>query len=745
MALQGWPYTNIHNLNLDWLLCRMKELSKEIQDFTLYVPHFDDRDNSKWNNQYTYEPNTLVLYDNAIYAAKKHVPAGISIADEEYWLKLEDFNLPENPYVIVTPEEYGAVGDGEADDTEAIQRCIDRNPNSIIAFRKPVYNVSDTIYTYGSAGGQLLLLGSSELRFVGTAAQNQPVLQIGHDPFDSGRDSACKIIGGVINANDIAPIGIFVNRPHTVIQDCKIISFSKYGIQVGTDSSNRSLGVSISHAKIFIATASTQGWSNVNDAYGIALLEPDGILNDIDINRCKGGIYQRSGGYLISNVHITAQYRSQQTNIALTYGIYYDPVSPSTPGFDEFTNIYFDNVKYCLYNAVVSKRYISIANGAYYNSGNQQTAIDTAYLMGGQNNGGLSVSGFNAVSANGRTAFMTGDYNYVNLSQSLTRNKEQFNHIRATYDPAIPDYIAPNYYSNGEHFIAFSSAMGGRLPDAGKVLRIGCIIYSKVTNPYHAELNIWGGRHTYKKALIPFNADSTISKPILVDFSYDTQTDFGYVMFGAPEDVVLNGNTYAKADILLKPRNSALPITMSLTLPSGLIFIRTPDSTAYVDAPADISTAFKIGYDATETPSSVAEANAYTDAQLANYVPKSDLPLSIENGGSGQRATITVVLPAESLLKCTSDTGVRVTHWGPIYLVDGRITITDATSDAAGGLVRVIQDVVNLPITRQRRGFTAVNQTKGTVIQLVASSNSILFRASDINIGDSIAINITSD
>lgn len=38
MAFENWPYSNFHDLNLDWILCRMKELHQYVHDNIDAIP-----------------------------------------------------------------------------------------------------------------------------------------------------------------------------------------------------------------------------------------------------------------------------------------------------------------------------------------------------------------------------------------------------------------------------------------------------------------------------------------------------------------------------------------------------------------------------------------------------------------------------------------------------------------------------------------------------------------------------------
>lgn len=104
-----------------------------------YVPVFADP--IEWSSENSYEALTVVMHEGNSYTSKQAVPVGIDIQNETFWVKTFDFNaqlaevssalkLLEDDVneldkdvkslpTILTPEQYGAVGDGTTDDTAA--------------------------------------------------------------------------------------------------------------------------------------------------------------------------------------------------------------------------------------------------------------------------------------------------------------------------------------------------------------------------------------------------------------------------------------------------------------------------------------------------------------------------------------------------------------------------------------------------------------------------------------------------
>ena len=86
-----------------------------------------------------YEPLIIVTYQGNSYTSRQYVPAGIDISNTEYWvltgnfngqiesfrLTLEEINTKIKNTGRVSVKDYGAVGDGIADDSDAIQSALD--------------------------------------------------------------------------------------------------------------------------------------------------------------------------------------------------------------------------------------------------------------------------------------------------------------------------------------------------------------------------------------------------------------------------------------------------------------------------------------------------------------------------------------------------------------------------------------------------------------------------------------------
>lgn len=55
-----------------------------------YVPKFASP--IEWSSDYNYEPLMIVLHDGDTYTSAQFVPAGISITNDDYWVKTADYN-----------------------------------------------------------------------------------------------------------------------------------------------------------------------------------------------------------------------------------------------------------------------------------------------------------------------------------------------------------------------------------------------------------------------------------------------------------------------------------------------------------------------------------------------------------------------------------------------------------------------------------------------------------------------------
>ncbi len=104
MAFSNFPYTDFHNLNLDWLLKSMKDLIAEWESYADYL------DEWKKKTLYNMQGYVNTWLDN-------HPEATTTVTDESLSFK----KLIIGTLGYVTPEMFGAKGDGKADDSNALQ------------------------------------------------------------------------------------------------------------------------------------------------------------------------------------------------------------------------------------------------------------------------------------------------------------------------------------------------------------------------------------------------------------------------------------------------------------------------------------------------------------------------------------------------------------------------------------------------------------------------------------------------
>ena len=87
-----FPYTNFHELNLDWILRALKELEKTIEQF-VSINSLKYADPIQWDITSQYEKNPIVIdpQTGTAYISIQPVPAGVALTETDYWTVV--FNL----------------------------------------------------------------------------------------------------------------------------------------------------------------------------------------------------------------------------------------------------------------------------------------------------------------------------------------------------------------------------------------------------------------------------------------------------------------------------------------------------------------------------------------------------------------------------------------------------------------------------------------------------------------------------
>lgn len=87
-----YPYSNLHELNLDWVIATVKNGEKEIADF-IGVNTIKYANPILWNIESQYEANTVVVDGQTgnAYISVKAVPSGVHINRTEYWTQIYNY------------------------------------------------------------------------------------------------------------------------------------------------------------------------------------------------------------------------------------------------------------------------------------------------------------------------------------------------------------------------------------------------------------------------------------------------------------------------------------------------------------------------------------------------------------------------------------------------------------------------------------------------------------------------------
>ena len=102
------PYTNFHDLNLDWIIEVLNEFNTKLTNF-VSLATIKYADPLQWNITNQYEANTVVVDSNGnAYLSVQPVPSGVSLDRTEFWTKIGNFDeLWADVKRAITPNDEG--------------------------------------------------------------------------------------------------------------------------------------------------------------------------------------------------------------------------------------------------------------------------------------------------------------------------------------------------------------------------------------------------------------------------------------------------------------------------------------------------------------------------------------------------------------------------------------------------------------------------------------------------------------
>lgn len=86
-----YPYTDFHELNLDWILKKIKEIDKTVNDFTVFNTITWA---GEWSAAKSYVKWAIVQDENGNgYISLQAVPQNVALTNEDYWVRVANYDI----------------------------------------------------------------------------------------------------------------------------------------------------------------------------------------------------------------------------------------------------------------------------------------------------------------------------------------------------------------------------------------------------------------------------------------------------------------------------------------------------------------------------------------------------------------------------------------------------------------------------------------------------------------------------
>lgn len=92
MFKNEYPYTNIHEINLDWIIKTVEEIRAMIDKYIINYEQITFADPIQWQYSVEYPMHTIVLDESYnAYLSKQDVPSYTQLGNADFWMKIGDF------------------------------------------------------------------------------------------------------------------------------------------------------------------------------------------------------------------------------------------------------------------------------------------------------------------------------------------------------------------------------------------------------------------------------------------------------------------------------------------------------------------------------------------------------------------------------------------------------------------------------------------------------------------------------
>lgn len=252
---------------------------------------------------------------------------------------------------VITPEVFGAKGDGVTDDYIAIQKMFDETRGGVIVFNPyKQYRITQPLFIWGGYSTLTILLGS--ILYDGLITDNAVItLKEELSKGDNYGRGGIKILGGYVNANKMCGCGVRIyNTYHSCLTNVKIANFMQYGIDIGSDDVISGV-ISTRSTQAIITGCYIDNFANGFNGSCIRVLHTDNNISNCVTNGGQYGIELVYGGNFISNTHFTLYADvTKNPNLDMAF-VYNNVINATAVQTNSFDNCYFNgSTKYVVQN-----------------------------------------------------------------------------------------------------------------------------------------------------------------------------------------------------------------------------------------------------------------------------------------------------------------------------------------------------------------------------------------------------------